>query len=106
MAEISSVAAQPEAEIVTQGRQLIAKRVRVNVRDGRELVGELQCIDKEQNLLLAATWELVRDKAGNVVDQKQVGAVLVPLAVRAATEIEVMPSQLEAMQQLLAATSR
>ena len=125
-------------------QQLVVKLTpcQVNLKDGRELLGELQCIDRQQNLVLSQTFELLRDRygcrklqanlsctwtspveisqgpklvmdisAGNftfaarflcptalvlnwtrsgaILEQKRVGAVLVPLEHRKTCEVEV-----------------
>ena len=44
---------------------LTADPEQVHLKDGRELVGELQCVEKQRNLILSQTFQLLRDRCSS-----------------------------------------
>ena len=56
---------------------VVGRRVRVEIADGRIFVGELQCFDGEQNMIMERTIEhRIGDVEGD--DERDVGMVMVP----------------------------
>jgi small nuclear ribonucleoprotein (snRNP)-like protein len=56
---------------------VVGRRVRVEIADGRIFVGELQCFDGEQNLIMERTIEhRIGDVEGD--NERDVGMVMVP----------------------------
>lgn len=67
--------------------QLLNKRLKIHIIDGRVMVGDFICLDKQGNIILYNTVErLVRD---DIVEEKPLGQVLVPVEQRKRIEIEV-----------------
>lgn len=67
--------------------QLLNKRLKIHIIDGRVMVGDFICLDKQGNIILYNTVErLVRD---NKVEEKPLGQVLVPADQREKIEIEI-----------------
>ncbi|KAK9805178.1 hypothetical protein WJX72_003803 [[Myrmecia] bisecta] len=80
-----------EPLVVQQARKLLHKRLKVCVKDGRELIGEFQCLDKQGNLILGNTFQQIRDPnslPGQPPEERHMGQVLVPAAHRVSCELE------------------
>eukprot|EP00388_Colpodella_angusta_P034578 GDKK01033097.1.p1 GENE.GDKK01033097.1~~GDKK01033097.1.p1 ORF type:complete len:120 (-),score=10.76 GDKK01033097.1:34-369(-) len=88
------------SQFLEKARRLLHKRLKVVVNDGRVLVGDFLCIDKQGNLILGNTYQQVPGE--NLLSgERLIGQVLVPAAQRTTCHIEVMPSERPAMSLLL-----
>ncbi|KAK3246455.1 hypothetical protein CYMTET_44007 [Cymbomonas tetramitiformis] len=81
--ELQTSASQPPMDppVVQRARQLLYRRMKVEVTDGRIMVGNFHCLDKQGNLLLQNTTETRTTRAeegGEKQQQRTLGLVLVP----------------------------
>lgn len=79
---------EQEREALVQARKLLYKRFKVVVKDGRVLIGEFLCIDKQANLILGNTYQQVQGEK-----ERPIGQVLVPALQRKSCHVEVMPHE-------------
>ncbi|KAL3149598.1 hypothetical protein ABBQ32_002368 [Trebouxia sp. C0010 RCD-2024] len=86
--------------LLKKARHLLHKRLKVVVTDGRVLIGDFLCIDKQGNLILGNTYQQVPCE-NTSSGERLVGQVLVPAAQRTSCHVEVMPSERRALSLLL-----
>ncbi|PSC68263.1 LSM domain-containing 1 [Micractinium conductrix] len=99
-AQPPSLQTQERSPVAERAAALLHKRCRIHVRDGRVLVGDFNCLDRQGNIILANTHEVLT-VAGRP-HEKLMGQVLVPAAHRVSIEFQaVNPSEHAALQQLL-----
>lgn len=89
-----------EHKALSTARQLLHKRFKVVVKDGRVLVGDFLCIDKQGNLILGNTYQQV-DSQLEPYTERPIGQVLVPATQRVSCHVEVMPNEEQSMKDLL-----
>ncbi|KAK9846489.1 hypothetical protein WJX81_005167 [Elliptochloris bilobata] len=75
---------------------MLGQRLRVVVRDGRVLVGQLSCLDKQGNIILSHTVQVLagcsagaEQKLKRHPEERLIGLVLVPPQQRVSCEVEV-----------------
>ena len=72
----------------------------IRVKDGRILVGDFICLDKQGNIILNHAIE--RYEENGKTEEKLLGQVLVPATQRETCDIETVTSDLEAIHAVLA----
>lgn len=83
----------PLKPLVKRCHQLLHRRMRVGVSDGRFFVGKFHCLDKQGNIILYDAVEY-REIAGSsstppqAVEQRGLGLVLVPARCRTSCSVE------------------
>ncbi|PRW58249.1 small nuclear ribonucleo [Chlorella sorokiniana] len=97
----SGSGAQSRSTLAEQAAVLLHKRCRIRVKDGRLLVGEFTCLDKQGNIILTNTYEHMTLNGAH--HEKLMGQVLVPAAHRTSCEFEALPADAAQLQQLLGA---
>ena len=100
--------ANDKQTIVTMARRLLHRRIRMRLVDGRILIGNFQCLDKQGNILLSNTVEIRKKNASshgsgtkNSIsttetrgpvnagwDERMVGLVVVPPHARKSCEVK------------------
>mmetsp|Transcript_9014 Transcript_9014/g.16924 ORF Transcript_9014/g.16924 Transcript_9014/m.16924 type:complete len:125 (+) Transcript_9014:123-497(+) len=87
-----------ETPLKSRARQLLYRRMRVGITDGRVFIGNFHCLDKQGNILLVHTTEH-RSKPGPtlesspIVETRNLGMVLVPVEHRVSAEFELQPEE-------------
>ena len=76
--------------------------LQITVLDGRELVGDFVCLDKQGNIILHQAVEKV--EIDGRVEEKFMGQILVPAQQRAACEVEVVATERAGIEHLIAST--
>ncbi|KAI3433568.1 hypothetical protein D9Q98_003379 [Chlorella vulgaris] len=76
----------PAAE---QAAVLLHKRCKVQVKDGRVLVGDFSCLDRLGNIILSNTYEHMQ--LNGEMHEKVMGQVLVPASHRVSCEFAALP---------------
>jgi small nuclear ribonucleoprotein (snRNP)-like protein len=74
-----------ESKALSQLRSILNRTVRVTTPQGRTLTGELQCMDKQGNLVLGN----VQEDLGAKTEPRRMGIVLVPLSQQKSVELQV-----------------
>lgn len=95
----ASTSQVPGAALSKKAARLLHRKVKVVVKDGRVLFGELNCLDKQGNLILINTYEL--QELNGRRHQKEMGQVLIPAAHRTSCELEAMPHEVEGLNEFL-----
>ncbi|EFN59124.1 hypothetical protein CHLNCDRAFT_49967 [Chlorella variabilis] len=80
---------QQRSPLAEQAAELLHKRCKIQVKDGRVLVGDFTCLDKEGNIILTNTYEHMQ--LGGQLHEKVMGQVLVPAAHRVSCEFQALP---------------
>ena len=62
----------------------------MTLKDGRVLMGDFQCLDKQGNLILGNTFETVTTSSGKQED-RHMGVVLVPFHYQTNVELQARP---------------
>lgn len=86
---------------VRRASQLLNQRLKVITIDGRTLRGDLQCIDKQQNIILIQTVDCRRNARSGEYEERSIGQVMVPPEQRVTCELEVSMQQLQRFETLL-----
>lgn len=95
---------------VQKVKNILHRRLRVGIKDGRNFSGNLYCLDKQGNLLLSESFEY-RSRTpvegplpvplGGVpvnvpsLDSKYVGLILIPRKIRTSCDIEIFEAEIE-----------
>uniref|UniRef100_A0A7S0WLP1 Sm domain-containing protein n=1 Tax=Pyramimonas obovata TaxID=1411642 RepID=A0A7S0WLP1_9CHLO len=83
--------------LVQRTRQLLHRRMKVEITDGRVMIGNFHCLDKQGNLLLVNTVEQrIKKRPGSEegepeLEQRNLGLVLIPAEHRVAAHLELSP---------------
>ena len=85
--------------IETQIFQSKFSHLQITVADGRILIGDFICLDKQGNIILDQTVE--RYESNGKIEEKLLGQVLISKKQRVSCDLEVMPSDKEMIEQLL-----
>eukprot|EP00238_Polyblepharides_amylifera_P011706 CAMPEP_0196584302 /NCGR_PEP_ID=MMETSP1081-20130531/46580_1 /TAXON_ID=36882 /ORGANISM="Pyramimonas amylifera, Strain CCMP720" /LENGTH=141 /DNA_ID=CAMNT_0041905461 /DNA_START=31 /DNA_END=456 /DNA_ORIENTATION=- len=82
--------AEPLPKLVQTMTELLNRRMKVEITDGRVMIGSFHCLDKQGNLLLANTTEHRTRQKGNAssVEKRNLGLVLVPIEHRVSAQLE------------------
>ncbi|KAL0054670.1 hypothetical protein WJX82_000808 [Trebouxia sp. C0006] len=100
--DFAEVRSQQDQEALATVKKLLHKRLKVVVKDGRVLIGELLCIDKQANIILGNTFQQVQSDSAPF-KERPIGQVLVPASQRKSCHVEVMPNEREGLVHLLQA---
>ena len=76
--------------------------LQIQVRDGRVLIGDFTCIDKQGNIILNQTVE--QYESNGKLEEKVLGQVLIPATQRVSCECEVVTAEKESIESLLEST--
>ncbi|KAL4430962.1 hypothetical protein ABPG75_006218 [Micractinium tetrahymenae] len=86
--------------LAEQAAELLHKRCKIRVKDGRVLVGDFTCLDRQGNIILTNTFEVMT--LNGRPHEKLMGQVLVPAAHRQSCEFQAAnPAEAAALRQLL-----
>mmetsp|Transcript_44083 Transcript_44083/g.140350 ORF Transcript_44083/g.140350 Transcript_44083/m.140350 type:complete len:115 (-) Transcript_44083:141-485(-) len=67
---------------------LLNRRMKIGIKDGRTLVGNFNCIDKQGNIVLINTLECGGGEGDGGSPQRTLGLVLVPASHRVSCHVE------------------
>ncbi|KAK9838398.1 hypothetical protein WJX84_003875 [Apatococcus fuscideae] len=83
------------SHLAEEAAQLLFKRLKVTVKDGRELIGDFQCMDNYGNIILANTVEeAVIERRGQASrEERNMGLVLIPIEQRQSCHLQVKPME-------------
>ncbi|KAK9838847.1 hypothetical protein WJX74_004510 [Apatococcus lobatus] len=83
------------SSLTEQAAHLLFKHFKITVKDGRQLVGDLQCMDNYGNIILANTVEeaLMERRGQAICEKRNMGLVLVPVEQRRSCQLQVMPME-------------
>ena len=94
---------------MTMASRLLRRRIRIRLTDGRVLIGNLQCLDKQGNILLANAVEIRKKQvsclntqtAGSAInagwDERMVGLVIIPPQHRKTCEVKATETEAVAL---------
>ncbi|KAL4426797.1 hypothetical protein ABPG77_006583 [Micractinium sp. CCAP 211/92] len=86
--------------LAEQAAELLHKRCKIRVKDGRVLVGDFTCVDRQGNIILTNTYEVMM--LNGRPHEKLMGQVLVPATHRQTCEFQAAnPEHAAALRQLL-----
>ncbi|KAG7671822.1 hypothetical protein Ndes2526B_g07268 [Nannochloris sp. 'desiccata'] len=101
--KLPSTSGQPSLDVrsplTEAAAKLLYKRMRITVADGRILIGDFICLDKQGNIILDQTVE--QYEVNGKVEEKMLGQVLISKKQRVSCDVEVVAAEREMIANLL-----
>ncbi|GMH45589.1 hypothetical protein BSKO_13546 [Bryopsis sp. KO-2023] len=92
--------ASEENELVERATKLLSHGLKVNIKDGRVLVGQFHCLDKQGNLILSNACEQV-ESSSSQEPERYLGMVMIPPDMQTGCFVKASPDNVEELKQII-----
>ncbi|XP_062073944.1 uncharacterized protein LOC133778137 isoform X2 [Humulus lupulus] len=80
----------PKFESVNRAKKLVHRRMLVGIKDGRFLLGNFHCMDKQGNIILqdSVEYRSTRRSSPSPMEQRCLGLILIPFSSRSSCHVD------------------